>query len=253
MQTLQVFFYLLIAEAAESCKVTLDIIESSLPDGLPENLDDQNPNCGLPLLLASKIHVENPNSSEGVMTAKRAIQVLKDKSDDHVGVGYYYLGVSLSACSRWEVTECKRVDRQHEALECLETAGRLTRMVDSRVLYDLSLKNTKQMQLDAAFGYAKRLLYLEGGSHVKGWMLLARILSAQKRFGDGESIIDAALDQTENWDHGELLRTKAKLQLAQGEVKRAIQTYTRVLAVLQVNRHYLFYGPCLFFNTIYSL
>ncbi|KAM0007611.1 putative protein NPG1 [Helianthus debilis subsp. tardiflorus] len=140
MQTLQVFFYLLIAEAAESCKVTLDIIESSLPDGLPENLDDQNPNCGLPLLLASKIHVENPNSSEGVMTAKRAIQVLKDKSDDRVGVGYYYLGVSLSACSRWEVTECKRVDRQHEALECLETAGRLTRMVDSRVLYDLSLE-----------------------------------------------------------------------------------------------------------------
>ncbi|KAJ0914674.1 putative tetratricopeptide-like helical domain superfamily, acetyltransferase A, auxiliary subunit [Helianthus annuus] len=196
--------------------------------------DDQNPNCGLPLLLASKIHVENPNSSEGVMTAKRAIQVLKDKSDDRVGVGYYYLGVSLSACSRSEVTECNRVDRQHEALECLETAGRLTRMVDSRVLYDLSLENAEQRKLDAAFGYAKRLLYLEGGSHVKGWMLLARILSAQKRFGDGESIIDAALDQTENWDHGELLRTKAKLQLAQGEVKRAIQTYTRVLAVLQV-------------------
>ncbi|MFS7959491.1 putative tetratricopeptide-like helical domain superfamily, protein NPG1 [Helianthus anomalus] len=197
MQTLQVFFYLLIAEAVESCKVTLDIIESSLPDGLPENLDDQNPNCGLPLLLASKIHVENPNSSKGV---------------------------SLSAFSRWEVTECKRVDRQHEALEGLETAGRLTRMVDSRVLYDLSLENAEQRKLDAAFGYAKRLLYLEGGSHVKGWMLLARILSAQKRFGDGESIIDVALYQNENWDHGELLRTKAKFQLAQGEVKRAIQT-----------------------------
>ncbi|KAI3694350.1 hypothetical protein L1987_77315 [Smallanthus sonchifolius] len=196
--------------------------------------ENENPNCGLALLMASKIYGENSNSTEGVVTAKRAIQVLKDKHDEMVSVGYYFLGVSLSAYSRLAVTDFERVDRQHEALECLETAGRLTRMVDSRILYDLSLENAEQRKLDAAFGYANRLLTLEGGSNLKGWLLLARILSAQKRFGDGESIINAALDQTENWDQGELLRTKAKLQLAQGDVKHAIQTYTRILAVLQV-------------------
>ncbi|XP_076934022.1 protein NPGR2-like [Bidens hawaiensis] len=196
--------------------------------------ENANPNCALALLMASKIHGENSNSSEGVVTAKRAIEVLEDKHDEMVSVGYYRLGVSLSAYSRLAVTDFERVDRQNEALECLEIAARLTRMVDSRVLFDLSLENAEQRNLDVAFSYANRMLSLEGGSHLKGWMLLARILSAQKRFGDGESIINAALDQAEYWDQGELLRTKAKLQLAQGEVKHALQTYGRVLAVLQV-------------------
>ncbi|XP_076921020.1 protein NPGR2-like [Bidens hawaiensis] len=196
--------------------------------------ENANPNCALALLMASKIHGENSNFSKGVATAKRAIEVLEDKHDEMVSVGYYRLGVSLSAYSRLALTDFERVDRQNEALECLETAARLTRMVDSRVLYDLSLENAEQRNLDVAFSYANRMLSLEGGSHLKGWMLLARILSAQKRFQDGESIINAAIDQTEYWDQGELLRTKAKLQLAQGEVKCAIQTYGRVLAVLQV-------------------
>lgn len=191
--------------------------------------------CGLALLVATKIHVENCNSTEGVITAKRAIQVLKDKGDHQIlSVGYHLLGVSLSAYSRLAMTDLERVKTQHEALECLETAGRLTGMADSRILYDLGLENAVQRKLDAAFGYANRSLSLEGGSQIKGWMLLARILSAEKRFGDGEIVINAALDQTEKWDQGELLRTKAKLQLAQGEVKLAIQTYTCILAVLQV-------------------
>ncbi|KAK9076011.1 hypothetical protein SSX86_004341 [Deinandra increscens subsp. villosa] len=196
---------------------------------------NENPNCGFALLLAAKIYEESFSSAEGVNTAKRAIQVLKQKQDCKlVGVGYHILGVSLSAYSKLAVTDFTRVNRQHEALECLETAGRLTRMVDSRIVYDLSLENAEQRKLDAAFGYATRLLKLESGSRVEGWMLLARILSAQKRFADGESVINAALDQTESWDQGELLRTKAKLQLAQGEVKRAIQTYIRVLAGFRV-------------------
>lgn len=43
--------------------------------------------------------------------------------------------------------------------------------------------------LDDALGYVTHLINLEGGSHLKGWMLLARILSAKKRFKDGEDII----------------------------------------------------------------
>ncbi|XP_024968743.1 protein NPGR2-like [Cynara cardunculus var. scolymus] len=196
--------------------------------------ENNNPNIGFALLLASKIYEENSNSKEGISTAKRAIHAFKDRCDEMVGVAYSSLGVSLSANSRSAVTDSERVTQQSEALESLETAGRLTRMNDSRILYHLSLENAEQRKLDVALGYAKRLLVLEGGSHLNGWMLLARILSAQKQFRDGEIIINAALDQSGKWDQGELLRTKAKLQLAQKQVKHAIQTYTQLLAVLHV-------------------
>lgn len=196
--------------------------------------ENENPNSGLALLLASKIYGENFISIEGVSTAKRAIHVLNDKCEELVGVAYSFLGVSLSELSKSEITDFERVSLQREAIESLEKAGRLTRMVDSRILYDLSLENGEQRKLEAAFGYVNRLIDLEGGSHVNGWMLLARILSAQKRFGDGEAVINAALDQTEKWEQGELLRTKAKLQLAQGRVKCATQTYTQILVILRV-------------------
>ncbi|KAL1143180.1 hypothetical protein V6Z11_A11G144900 [Gossypium hirsutum] len=59
-------------------------------------------------------------------------------------------------------------------------------------------------------------------------------ITTQKRFVDGEIVLNAALDQTGKWDQGELLRTKAKLQIAQGQLKSAIETYSQLLAVLQV-------------------
>ncbi|KAL4571957.1 hypothetical protein LXL04_018725 [Taraxacum kok-saghyz] len=186
---------------------------------------NDDPHTALPSLIASKIHSENANFTEGVTISKRAIRLLKDKCDEMTGVAYSFLGVSLSASP----------DSKSESIQCLETAGRLTKMVDSRIIYLLGLESAEQRKLDDAFCYANRLIGLEGGSRVTGWMLLARILSAQKRFKDGESVIDAALDQTGKWDHGELLRTKAKLQVAQGQVKRANQTYIQLLAVVQVH------------------
>jgi len=66
--------------------------------------------------------------------------------------------------------------------------------------------------------------------------LLARILSAQKQFLDAEGIVDAALDRTGIWDQGDLLRTKAKLQIAQEKLPSAIETYTQLLGILLVQR-----------------
>ncbi|KAI3749556.1 hypothetical protein L2E82_20170 [Cichorium intybus] len=197
----------------------------------------EDPNCVPALLLASKICGENSDSDsveEGVRLAKRIIHS-ESNCDEMVGVAYSLLGVSLSGYSKSALSDSERVDRQSEAIKALETAGRLTGMKDSRVVYDLSLENAEQRKLDVALGQVKHLIKLEGGSGLKSWLLLARILSGQKRFLDGETIINAALDQTGKWDQGELLRTKAKLQIAQGEVKNAIHTYTQLLAVLQVH------------------
>ncbi|XP_022155657.1 protein NPGR2 isoform X2 [Momordica charantia] len=187
------------------------------------------------LLMASKICGENCDLAEEEMSfARRALQNLDAGCDQLENVANCMLGVSLSVCSKSAAADSERSTRQSEAIQALEAARKKTRMTDPNVLYPLSLEYADERKLDSALYYAKQCLKLEGGSNVKTWLLLARILSAQKRFVDGESIINAALDQTGKWDQGELLRTKAKLLIAQDELKGAIETYTQLLAVFQV-------------------
>ncbi|XP_054823245.1 protein NPGR2 [Prosopis cineraria] len=189
------------------------------------------------LLMASKICSKNPClAEEGVNFASRVLESLDDRCDKLESVAHCLLGISNSANSKLAISDSERFESQSEALRALETAGKMTRMRDHNVLYHLSLENAEQRKLDAALYYAKCLLKLEAGSSVKGWLLLARILSAKKRFSDAESIINAALDQTGKWDQGDLLRTKAKLQIAQGQLRSAIETYTQLLAVFQVQK-----------------
>lgn len=197
----------------------------------------EDPNRTSALLMASKISGEDPNlAEEGVLFARHALVSLDGKCDQLESTANYLLGISLSSQSKAAVTDTERASKQSEALRVLDTAGKLTRMSDPVILYHLSLENAEQRKLNAALFYAKSMLKQEGGSSVKGWLLLARILSAQRLFADAETVIDAALDQTGKWDQGELLRTKAKLHIAQGHLRRAIETYTRLLAVLQVQK-----------------
>lgn len=198
---------------------------------------NEDPKCVPALLMASKICGENPDlAEEGTSFACRALESLDVGCNQLESTARCLLGVSLSAHSKLAVSDSEKVTRQSEAAQSLETAGRITRMSDPNILYHLSLENAEQRRLDIAVCYAKRLLKLEAGSNIKGWLLLARILSAQKQFMEAETVINAALDQTGKWDQGELLQTKAKLQIAQGRLKGAIETYTQLLAVLHIQR-----------------
>ncbi|KAJ1416623.1 Tetratricopeptide-like helical domain superfamily [Sesbania bispinosa] len=189
------------------------------------------------LLIASKICCENPDlANDGVSFARRLLGNLDGRCEQLESLANCLLGVSLSTHSKIAISNSEMFERQSEALHYLETASRMTRMSDPLVLYYFSLECAEQRKLDAAHQYAKRLLNLEAGSNIKGWLLLARILSAQKQFLDAESIVCAALDQTGIWDQGDLLRTKAKLQIAQGQLKSAIETYIQLLAILLVQR-----------------
>ncbi|KAM0050914.1 putative tetratricopeptide-like helical domain superfamily, protein NPG1 [Helianthus debilis subsp. tardiflorus] len=201
-------------EAAQSCKVILDIIESSLPEGLPENFGTD---CKLQETLNHAIELLPElwklagSPQEAVLSFRRALlhhQTLNAETTAKIQKDFAYF--------------------------LLYNGGEEAVPPNLRIVYNLSLENAEQRKLDVALSYAKRLVKLEGGSSVKGWILLARILSGQKRFSEGETVINAALEQTGKWDQGELLRTKARLQVAQGEIKNAIQTYTQILAVLQV-------------------
>ncbi|KAL2530831.1 no pollen germination related 2 [Forsythia ovata] len=189
------------------------------------------------LLLASKICTEIPNClEEGLGYIDKLLSEVDGKCNEMASIANWLLGVSLSVQSRGVGSDSQRMSRQSKALEALETAQRMTKEKNVSVLFHLSLENAEQRKLDVALYYAKQLLKLEAGSSIKGWILLARILSAQKRYADAENIIDAALDETGKWDQGELLRTKAKLQIAQGNLRNSIETYTKLLAVLQVQR-----------------
>ncbi|KAG8389176.1 hypothetical protein BUALT_Bualt02G0201800 [Buddleja alternifolia] len=185
------------------------------------------------LLFASKICGGNSKFAEdGISFAHKAIENLHGRCDQLMGVANCMLGISLSANCKSAMNDSERVERQSEALKSLEIAGRMTKMNDPFIVYHLCLENAEQRELDLAFHHVKRLLKLEGGSNLRGWILLARILSAQKHFPDAEIVINMAIDQTGIWDRGELLRTKAKLQIAQGLVKEAIETYSQLLAVI---------------------
>ena len=90
----------------------------------------------------------------------------------------------------------------------------------------------KKKKKNIALDCAKKYLAMMAEASVKGWKLLALIWSAQQHFSDAETIIDAALDETGKWQQGELLRLKAKLQIAQGQSMHAIETYKLLLALL---------------------
>ncbi|KAM1829542.1 hypothetical protein ACFX1X_022710 [Malus domestica] len=195
----------------------------------------ENMDCILELLLASKICSENLVCIEdGTKYAYKALSDLDGKCSQMSTIANCLLGLSLSVKSRSVTSDSERILKQSEAIQALQTANKITKYRNPYILFHLCLEHAEQRKLDIALYYAKQLLKLEAGSSVKSYALLAQILSAQKRFIDAETVINAALDQTGKWDQGELLRTKAKLHIAQGQLKNAIETYTHLLAVLQV-------------------
>ncbi|KAL1832393.1 hypothetical protein ACET3Z_002044 [Daucus carota] len=210
-----------------------DVVAINLLRNLLNNRENQT--YITELILASKICAENSDHlQESAGYVQKYLSKTSGRCNGMVGVAHSLLGISLSSLSRIVVSDLQRISRQSEAIEALETAENTMKVTDQNVLFHLSLINAEQRKLDVALYYAKQLLKYEAGASVNGWILVARILSAQRRYVDAENIINAALDETGKWDQGELMRTKAKLQIAQGHIRNAVETYTHLLAVLQV-------------------
>ncbi|CAH8340729.1 unnamed protein product [Eruca vesicaria subsp. sativa] len=197
--------------------------------GLLRKLED--PNRVQRLLMASKICGERSElAEEGLDYARRAMGSLGNECVQLDSTARLVLGIALTESSRASATETERVARLSEGMQALESAD----MTDPRVLHRLALENAEERKLDSALAYAKHALKLGAESDLEVWLLLARVLSAKKRFTDAESIVDAALNETGKWEQGKLLRLKAKLRVAKGEVKDGIESYTQLLALLQV-------------------
>ncbi|KAF0893315.1 hypothetical protein E2562_023949 [Oryza meyeriana var. granulata] len=214
--------------AEEDDLIALNLLKRILMSG-------EDSNSLKELLLASKICCENSvHGEEGALFARRALANLHGGCDQIEVSANLLLGISLSNQAIFATTNTTRASQQREALEVLGIAQKKMHGIDFRVMYNLSLENAKQRKLDTAALYAKKLLKLEGGSELKTWLLMARIMSAQRRFEDAESFVNAALDQTGKWFEGDLLQIKAKMQASQGRFKKAVETYTQLLAVIQL-------------------
>nr|GEV21748.1 hypothetical protein [Tanacetum cinerariifolium] len=212
-----------------------DIVSLNLLRNLLNNKDKEiQHDVTFEMILASKICGGYSCFIEEGIAYLHKLLKFEGKCEYMFSVVKFLLGISLSAKSKNANLDSERISLQSQALESLEKSHKMMKYEDADVLFSLSTEYAEQRKLDLALYYAKHLVKIEVGASVKGWILLARILSAQKQYVEAENTIDAAIDETGKFDQGELLRTKAKLQIAQGHLKNGVETYTRLLAVLQV-------------------
>ncbi|KAK4797284.1 hypothetical protein SAY86_029610 [Trapa natans] len=188
------------------------------------------------LLLAAKICSHNSLlAAEGVGYARRAISAAQGKDEHLKGVGLRVLSLCLVKQARVSSSDFERSRLQSEALKSLDSALALE-PDNTDLIFELGLQYAEHRNLNTALRFAKRFIDATGGSILKGWRLLALVLSAQQHFSEAEVVMAAALDETAKWDQGPLLRMKAKLKISQSSPLDAVDTYRYLLALVQAQR-----------------
>ncbi|KAK9284794.1 hypothetical protein L1049_023971 [Liquidambar formosana] len=210
-------------------KAALNLLRKSLHKH--ERADDL-----MALLLAAKICSEDSLlAAEGAEYAQRAITNAQGMDEHLKGVGLRMLGLCLGKQAKVSSSDFVRSRLQSEALKSLDGAIAFERD-NSDLIFELAVQYAEHRNMNAALHYAKLFIDATGGSILKGWRLLALVLSAQQRFSEAEAVTDAALDETAKWEQGSLLRLKAKLKLSQSLPMDAIETYRYLLGLVQAQR-----------------
>ncbi|KAK6245918.1 hypothetical protein SCA6_009008 [Theobroma cacao] len=188
------------------------------------------------LLFGAKLSSQDPKHAHYGITFARNVIDLADQVNEHFkGQAHKFLGVCYGNAARISISDSERALLQKESLTSLNTAA-LNIKEDPEVLFNLSLENAVQRNLDVAFDNAMMYSNMVTENSVRGWRLLALILSGDKRFKDAETILDFALDEAGRLDQLELLRLKAVLQIAEERPKQAIETYRILLSLIQAQR-----------------
>lgn len=215
--------------AAGQNKAALNLLRKSLHK-------HEQPDDLIALLLAAKICSDDSHlAAEGVGYAQRAITNAQGRNEHLKGVAIRMLGLCSGKQATISPSDFERSHLQSEALKLLDAAISLEKN-NPDLLFELGMLYAEQRNLNTALRYAKRFIDGTGGSLLKGWRLLALILSAQRRFSEAEVVIDAALDETAKWEQGPLHRLKAKLKTSQSLPIDAIETYRYLLALVQAQR-----------------
>ncbi|MCD7461243.1 Protein npg1 [Datura stramonium] len=201
----------------------------------------EEPDDILSLLLAAKICSEDVFlAAEGVKCAQRAITNAEGSNEHLKGVGLRMLGLCLGKQAKVATSDFERSHLQSEALKSLDGAMALEHE-NSDLMFELGVQYAEHRNLDAALQYARKYVDATGGSTLRGWRLLALVLSAQQRYPEAEVVTDAAFDESTKWDQGPLLRLKANLKISQSRYIDAVEPYRNLLSLVQAQRKS--YGP----------
>lgn len=184
-------------------------------------------------LLGAKLCSQDPKHAlEGIELARRVIELANHQNEHFMDLAHKFLGVCYGNAARISVSDSERVLFHRESINSLNHAA-ISGNEDPDVMFSLGLENAMQRNMAAAFDNAMLYSDMVAGSSGRGWKLLALTVSAEQRFGEAESIVDLALDETGRIDQLELLRLKAVLQIAQEQPKQAIETYRLLLSLIQ--------------------
>ncbi|PKU76605.1 protein NPGR1 [Dendrobium catenatum] len=191
----------------------------------------------LSLVLASKLCLRNPaHADEGLDYAKRAIKCSTEQQKHHlIGVASHLLGSSYRHCAKSLKSDSERLKLERESLNSLKYAESIEKN-DAHVIYSIALEHAMQRNHNLAREYTIRYLNMVAGCSVRGWKLLALVVSAEQNLKEAEAIVDLSIDESGKVEQLELLRLKAILQVSQEELKAAVETYRFLLANIQSQR-----------------
>ncbi|URE36075.1 TPR [Musa troglodytarum] len=184
------------------------------------------------VILGAKLCCKRPlHAWEGAKYAMKANEISQNQKH-FLGVTNHLLGVCYGNCARLSVSDSQRLKLQNESLKTLQHAANIEKN-DSEVVYSLARESTMQRNLHIALENATKYLDMVAGSSVRGWKLLALIVSAEQNLREAEAIVDLAMYESGAMDQLEFLRLKALLQVAQEQPKNAIETYKNLLAMVK--------------------
>ncbi|XP_071711112.1 protein NPGR1 [Rutidosis leptorrhynchoides] len=223
------FFLALCYSAAGQLESALNILKKMSGSSEAEN-EPHIPS----LLLGAKLCLQDPNhAQDGIIFARKVIELDDIKNGHFNSIAYKFLGVNYGNAARVSLSDSGRVFYHEESINSLNKSASIGVNDDPEIMYFLGLENALQRNLDAAFNNMMLYSDMVAGSSMSGFKLLALIVSAEKRFEDAETIVDIALDETGRIDQLELLRLKAVLQIAKEQPKQAIETYRVLLGLIQ--------------------
>ncbi|MBA0765180.1 hypothetical protein Gotri_014429, partial [Gossypium trilobum] len=172
------------------------------------------------LLFGAKLSSQDPKHAHYGITFAR--NVIDSAADDQVNEhfksqAHKFLGVCYGNAARISISDAERSVFQKESLASLNSAA-FNMKEDPELIFNLSLENAVQRNLDVAFDNA---------------MVYSNMVTEDS---DAETILEVALDEAGSLDQLELLRLRAVLQIAQERPKQAIETYRILLSLIKTQR-----------------
>ncbi|KAL1170592.1 hypothetical protein V6Z11_A05G223600 [Gossypium hirsutum] len=164
----------------------------------------------LALLLGAYISSQDPKHAHDGITFARYVIDLEDEMNGHFKAqAHKFLGICYGNAARISISDSERALFQKESLSSLNYAA-FNMKEDPEVMFNLSLENAVQRNLDLAFDNA---------------MKYSSVVAE-----------NSGRDEASGSDQFELLRLKAVLQIAQERPKQAIETYSILLSQIQAQR-----------------